>query len=170
MAHLDSVLKSREYHFVNKGPYSKSYGLYSSHVWMWELDHKEAWAAKNWCFPIVVLEKILESPLESKEVQPVNLKENQPWIFIRRIDAEAPILWPPDAKSWLIGKDPDARKDRGQEEKGVTEDEMVPSGIKRDTTGIRWGDRGQAGKVVTDVPYRIASPTQWTWVWANCER
>ena len=114
MAHLDSVLKSREYHFVNKGPYSKSYGLYSSHVWMWELDHKEAWAAKNWCFPIVVLEKILESPLESKEVQPVNLKENQPWIFIRRIDAEAPILWPSDEKNWVTGKDPDAGKDEGR--------------------------------------------------------
>ena len=91
MAHLDSVLKSREYHFVNKGPYSKSYGLYSSHVWMWELDHKEAWAAKNWCFPIVVLEKILENHLHSKEIKPVTPKGNQPWIFIGRTDTEAEV-------------------------------------------------------------------------------
>ena len=90
---------------------------------MWELDHKESWAPKNWCFWTVVLEKTLESPLDSKEIKPVN----QPWIFIGRTDAEAEtsILWPPDAKNWLIGKDPDAGKDWGQEKKWVTEDEMV---------------------------------------------
>ena len=94
---------------------------------MWELDHKKGYALKNWCFRIVVLEKTLESPLDSKKVKPVNPKENQPWIFIVRTDTEAetPILWPPDIKSRLIEKDPDAGKDWGQEEKGVTEDEIV---------------------------------------------
>ena len=94
---------------------------------MWELDHKEDWAPKNWCFLTVVLEKTLESPLDCKEIQPVSPKGNQPWMFIGRADAEteALILWPPDAKSWLIGKDPDAGKDWGQEEKGTTEKEMA---------------------------------------------
>ena len=94
---------------------------------MWELDHKESWVPKNWCFWIVVLEKILASPLDSKEIKPVHPKGNQSWIFIGRTDAaaEAPILWPPDAKNWLIWKDPDAGKDWRQEEKGTTEDEMV---------------------------------------------
>ena len=94
---------------------------------MWELDYKESWALKNWCFWAVVLEKTLESPLDYKKIQPVHPKGNQSWMFIGRTDVEAetPILWPPDVKSWLIGKDPDAGKDRGQEEKGTTEDEMV---------------------------------------------
>ena len=94
---------------------------------MWELDYKESWAPKNWCFWTVVLEKTLESPLDCKEIQPVHPKGNRSWIFIGRTDAEAetPILWPPDAKNWLIWKDPDAGKDWGQEEKGMTEDEMV---------------------------------------------
>ena len=94
---------------------------------MWELDHKEGWAPKNWCFWTVVLVKTLESPLNSKEIKPVNPKGNQTWIFIGRTDAEAevPILWPPDAKSQFIRKDPDAGKDRRQEEKGTTEDKMV---------------------------------------------
>ena len=94
---------------------------------MWELDFKESWAPKNWCFWTVVLEKTFESPLDCKEIQPVHPKENQFWIFIGRTNAnnEAPILWPPDAKSWLIGKDPDAGKDWRQEERGMTEDEMV---------------------------------------------
>ena len=94
---------------------------------MWELDHKESWLPKNWCFWTVMLEKTLESPLDCKETQPVNPKGNQSWMFIGRTDAEAEtlILWPPDAKSWLIWKDPDAGKDWRQEEKGMTEDEMV---------------------------------------------
>ena len=94
---------------------------------MWELDHKEGWAPKKWVFQIVVLEKTLKSHLYIKEIKPVNPKGNQPWVFIGKTDAEAeaPILWPPDAKSWLIGKDSDAGKDWGQKEKGVTEDEMV---------------------------------------------
>ena len=105
--------------------YSQSYGFSSGHVQMWELDHKEGQAPKNWCFLILVLEKILESPLGSKEIKPVNPKGNQSWIFIGRTDAEAPILWPPDVKSWLIVKDPDVGKDWGQEETRVTEHEMV---------------------------------------------
>ena len=103
---------------------SQGYGFSSSHVWMWELDYKESWAHKNWCFWTVVLEKTLESPLDCKEIHP---KGNQFWKFTGMTDAEAetPILWPPDAKSWLIWKDPDAGKDWGQEENGMTEDEMV---------------------------------------------
>ena len=94
---------------------------------MWELDYKESWVPKNWCFWTVVLEKILESPLDCKEIQPVPPKGNQSWIFIGKTDTEAetPILWPPDAKNWVIGKNPDAGKDRRREEKGMTEDEMV---------------------------------------------
>ena len=94
---------------------------------MWEVDYKESWVLKNWCFWTVVLEETLESPLDCKEIQPVHPKDNQSWIFIGRTDAEAktPILWPPDAKIWLIWKDPDAGKDWRQEEKGTTEDEMV---------------------------------------------
>ena len=94
---------------------------------MWELNYKESWALKNWCFWTVVLEKTLESPLDCKEIKSVNPKGNQSWIFIERTDAEAetPTLWPPHDKSWLIGKDPDAERDWGQEEKGMTEDEMT---------------------------------------------
>ena len=112
---------------VNKGPSSQGYGFSSGHVWMWELNHKESWAPKNWCFWTVVLEKILESPLDCKKIQPVNPKGDQSWVFIGRtdIEAETPILWPPDVKSWLIWKDTDVGKDWGQEEKGMTEDEMV---------------------------------------------
>ena len=106
---------------------SQGYGFSSSCGWMWELDHKESWALKNWCFWTVVLEKIIESPLDCKEIKPVNSKGNQSWIFIGRTDAEAetPMLWPPDAKSRLIGKDPDAGKDWRQKVKGAPEDEMV---------------------------------------------
>ena len=114
-------------HFANKGQSSQGYGFSSGHVWMWELDYKESWVPKNLCFWIVVLEKTLESPLDFKEIKPVNPKGNRSWIFIGRTDAEAEtlILWPPDVKSWLIWKDPDAGKDWGQEEKGVTEDEIA---------------------------------------------
>ena len=112
-------IKKQRHHFVDKGPSSESYGFSSSHVRLWEMDHKESWAPKNWCFWTVVLQKMLESPLDCKEIQPVHPKGNQPWIFIRRTDteAEAPVLWPPDAKSWLIGTDLDAGKDWGQEKK-----------------------------------------------------
>ena len=134
-------IKKKRHHFADKGPYSQSYGFSSSHVWMWELDHKEGWALKNWCFQTVVLEKTLESPLDSKEIKPVvNPKENQSWIFIIRTDAEAetPILWSPDTKSWLTRKDLDAGKVWRQEEKG---------------------QRGRDGW--------MASVTQWMWVWAD---
>ena len=118
----------------------QSYGFSSSHVWMWELDYKESWAPKNWCFWTVVLEKTLESPLDSKKIQPVHPKGNQSWIFTGKTDAKAetPIFWPHDAKNWLIWKDPDAGKDWGQEEKGTTEDEMVMTSLSR-----------------------------WTWVWVD---
>ena len=122
---LRQHIKKQRHYFVNKGPSSQSYGFSSSHVWMWELDYKESWGPKNWCFWTVVLEKILESPLDSNKIQLVHSKGNQSRIFIGRIDAETPILWKPDAKSWLILKDPDARKDWRWEEKGTTEDEMV---------------------------------------------
>ena len=120
-------IKKQRYYFTNKDPYNHSYDFSSSHVWMWELNHSEGWALKNWCFWTVVLEKTLESPLDCKEIQPVHPKGNQPWIFIGRTNVEAatPILWPPDAMSWLIGKDSDAGRDWGQEEKGTTDDEMA---------------------------------------------
>ena len=103
MMNLDSILKSRDNYFADKGPPSQSYSFCSSYVWMWELDYKESWALKNWCFWIVVLEKTPESPLDCNEIKPVNRKKNQSWIFIGRTDAEAetPILWPRDVKNWL---------------------------------------------------------------------
>ena len=112
---------------LEKGPSSQGYGFSSGHVWMWELDCEESWAPKTWCFWIVVLKKILESPLDCKEIQPVHPKGDQSWVLIGRTDVEAetPILWPSHAKSWLIGKDPDVGKDWGQEEKGMTENEMA---------------------------------------------
>ena len=124
MTNLDSILS--RHCFANKGPSSQSYCFSSSHIWMWELD-KGSWALTNWCFWIVVLEKTLESPLDCKEIQPVHPKGNQSWVFIGRTDAEAetPILWLPDVKSWLIGKDSNAGKDWRWEENGTTEDEMV---------------------------------------------
>ena len=125
MTNLDSILKSSDITLPTSGPYSKSYGFSSSHVQIWELDSKEGWVLKNWCFQIVVLENTLESSLDSKEIKPVNPKENQSWIFTGRTDADIPILCPPDEKSQLIGKDPDAGKDWGLEEKWVTKNEMV---------------------------------------------
>ena len=134
-------IKKQRHYFANKGPSSQSCGFSSSHVWMWELDYKESWAPKNWCFWTVVLEKTLKSPLDCKEIQPVHPKGNQSWVFIGRTDAEAetPILWPPDVKNWLIGKDPDAGEDWRQEVEG--------------------DDRGLRGW--------MPSPSQWTWVWAS---
>ena len=131
-------IKKQRHHFANKGLYSQNYSFPSSHVQMWELDHKESWAPKNWCFWTVVLEKTLESSLDSKEIKPVNPKGNQPWTFIGRTDAEAPILWPPDKKSWLIIKDPMLGKIEGRR---------------------RRGGRGWDGW--------MASPTWWTRVWAS---
>ena len=127
MTNLDSILKSRDITLPTKVRLVKAMFFSRSHVWMWELDYKESWAPKNWCFWTVVLEKTLESPLKCKEIQPVNPKGNQSWLFIERTDAEAeaPIIWPPVVKGWLIRKDPDAGKDWRQEEKGITKDEMV---------------------------------------------
>ena len=119
--------KKQRHYFANKGPSSQSYGFSGSHVQMWELDHKEGWAPKNWCFWTMMLEKILKSPMDCEKIKPVNLKGNEPWIFIGRTDAEAeaPVLWPSDAKNWLIGKASDAGKYWGQEERAMTEDEMI---------------------------------------------
>ena len=123
MDNLDSILKNR---YITL-PIYQGYVLSSGHVWMWKLNYKESRALKNWCFWTVVLEKTLESPLDGKEIQPVHPKGNQSWIFIGRTDAEVetPIFWPLDAKNWLFLKDRDSRKDWRQEEKGMTEHEMV---------------------------------------------
>ena len=127
MTNLDSILKSRDITLPTKVCLVKAMADYSSsHIWMWMLNYKESWAPKNWCFWTVVLEKTLKSPLDCKGIQPVHPKGDQSWVFTGRTDVEAetPILWPPDGKSWLIWKDPDAGKERGQE-KGTTEDEMI---------------------------------------------
>ena len=120
-------IKKQRHYFANKGPSSQNYGFSSSYVWMWKQDYKESWAPKNWCFWTVVLEKTLKNPLDWKEIQPVHPKGNQSWVFIGRTDVETEILilWLPDAKNWLIGKNPDAGKDCRWEEKGTTEDKMV---------------------------------------------
>ena len=120
-------IKKQRHYFPTKVRLVKAMVFSVVHVWMWELDYKESWAPKNGCFWTVVLKKSLESPLNCKEIKVVNPKWNQSWIFIGRTDAEAeaPVLWPPDAKNWLIGKDPDAGKDWRQEEKGTTEDEII---------------------------------------------
>ena len=134
------LIKKQRHCFANKVLSSYGYGFSSSHVWMWELNYKESWVLRNWCFWTVVLEKTLESPLDCKEIQPVHPKGDQSWIFIGRTDVvtETPILWPPDVKSWLIWKDPDALKDRSWEEKEMT---------------------GWDGW--------MTSLTQWAWVWVN---
>ena len=126
MTNLDSILKSKKqrHYFADKVSSSQSYGFSSSHVRMWEVDHKESWVLKSWCFWIVLLEKTLESPLKSKEIKWVNPRGNQSWIFTGRTDGEAEV-WPPDAKTWLTGKYPEAGKDWRQKEKGVAKDEMV---------------------------------------------
>ena len=123
ITNLDSIFKSKDITLPTKVCLVKLW--FFQYVWMWELDSKASWAPKNWCFWTVVLEKTLESPLDSKEIKPVNPKGNQPWIFIGRTKAKAPILWPLDVKSWLIWKDSNAGKDWGQEEKGMIEDKMV---------------------------------------------
>ena len=136
---------------------------------VWELDYKESWAPKNWCFWTLVLEKTLESPLDCKEIQPVHPKGDQSWVSIGRTDAvaETPELWPPDAKSWLIGKDPDSGKDWGQEEKGMTEDEMVGWHHQINGCGFEWtpgvGD-GQGGPVCCGpwVRHDWAAELNWT--------
>ena len=121
------LIQKQRHYFANKGPSSQGYSFSSGHVWMWELDCEESWLPKNWCFWTVVLGNTLESPLDCKEIQSVHSKGYQPWVFFGRNDAKAetPVLWPPHAKSWLIGKDSDAGRDWRQDEKGTTEDEMA---------------------------------------------
>ena len=151
MTNLD--IKKQRHYFADKGPSSQSYGFSSSHVWTWELDYKESWALKNWCFWTVVLEKTLESPLDCKEIQPVHSRGDQSWVFfgtesMSDFKAETPILWPPHVKSWLIGKDSDAGRDWGQEEKGTTEESMAGWHHRLDGHEFEWtpwvGD-GQEG-------------------------
>ena len=162
-------IKKQRYYFAIKCPSSKSCGFSSSHVWIWVLYHKESWALKNWCFWTVVLEETLESPLDWKEIKSVNPKGNQPWIFIGKTDAEAeaPKLWPPVAKSWLIRKDPDAGKDWRQEEKGMTEDEILRWYHWVDGHEFEWapgiGD-GQESLVCTDhgVTKSLKCLSDWT--------
>ena len=161
-------IKKKRHHFVNKGPYSQSCGFSHSHIQLWELDYKESWTLKNWCFWTVVLEKTLESPLDCKEIKSVNPKGNQSWIVIGRTDAEAetPILWPPDAKSQLIGKDPDAGKDWTQEEKRMTEDEMVGwhhqlNGHEVWANSGRWWGTGKPGVLQSGGSQRVRL-SDWT--------
>ena len=170
MTNLESILKSRDITLATKVLLSiQGYGFSSGHVWMWELDYKESWAPKNWCFWIVVLEKTLESPLNSKEIKPVYPKRNQTWIFTGRTDAEAetPVLWPPHVKSWLVGKDPDAGRDWGQEEKGTTEDETAGCHHWLDghefewTPGIGDGQEGLAA-VIHGVAKSRTGLSDWT--------
>ena len=148
-------IKKQRHYFASKGPSSQGYGFSSGHVWMWELDCEESWALKNWWFWTVVLEKTLESSVDCKEIQPVHPKGDQSWVFIGRTDAETetPILWPLHAKSWLIGKDRDAGRDWGQEEKGTTEDEMAGWHHRLNEHEFEWtlgvGD-GQGGLVCWD--------------------
>ena len=148
MTNLDSILRSRD--IANKGPSSQGYGFSSSHVWMWELDCEESWVPKNWWLWTVVLEKTLEGPLDCKEIQPVHPKGDQSWVFIWRTDAEAeaPILWPPHAKSWLVGKDPYAGRDGVRKRRGWRRLGLL-DGI------INWMDMGES-KVRDLVMYREA--------------
>ena len=139
VTNLDSILKSRDVTLSSKVRLVKAM-VFPVVMWGCELHHKESWALKNWCFWTVVLEKTLESPLDCKEIQPVRPKGNQSWIFIGRTDAETEtlILWRPDVKNWLIGKDPDAGKDWRREEKGTTEDEMVGWHHRLDRHEFEW--------------------------------
>ena len=141
MTKLGSIFKSRDI-ICQQNPCSQGYGFSNNHVWMWELGCEESWVPKNWCFWTVVLKKTLESPLDCKEIQPVHSKGDQPWDFFGRTDAKAetPVLWPPHAKGWLIGKDSGVRRYWGQEDKGTTKDEMAG-----------W----------------MTSLTRRTWVWVN---
>ena len=164
MTNLDSILKSRDITLPTKVLLVKAMVFSSGHLWMWELDCEESSAPKNWCFWTVVLEKTLESPLDCKEIQPVHSEGDQPWDFFGGNDAEAetPVLWPPPAKSWLIGKDPDAGRDWGQEEKGTTEDEMAGWHHRLDGRESQWtpgvGD-GQGGLACCDSWGRKESDT-----------
>ena len=164
MTNLDSILKSRDLTWPTNVHLKLSFS--SNHEWMWELDHKESWVLKNGCFWTMVLEKTLQGPLDCKEIQPINRKENQPWIFIGRtaVEAEAPVLCPPDAKNWLTGKDPDAGKDWRQEGKRVTEDETV--GWNHLLDGQSLGNLGTISRQSWDWGFSPSDTTEglnWNW-------
>ena len=152
MTNLDSIFKNKDITLPTKVRLVKAMVFSSGHVWMWELVCEESWVPKNWCFWTLVLEKTLEGPLDCKEIQPVHSEGDQPWDFFGRNDAKAetPILWPPHAKSWFTGKDPDAGRDWGQEEKGTTEDEVagwhhwLDGGESEWTPGVGDGQGGLA--------------------------
>ena len=146
--------KKQRHHFADKGANSQNYGFSSSYIWMWELDHKESWTWKNWCFWTVVPEMTLESLLDSKGIKPVNLKGNQLWIFIGRTDVEALILWPPYVKSRLIGKDPNAGKDWRQK-KRAAEDEMIGGHYQLNGRELEQtlGDSGGQGSLACCSPW-----------------
>ena len=175
--HRQHIKKQRRY-FANKGPSSQSYGFSSSHVRTWDLDYKTSWVLKNWCFWAVMLEKTLESPLDCKATKLGNPKGNQSWIFIERTDAEAetPILWPPDAKSRLIGKDPDAERDWGQEKKGTTKDEMIGwhhqiKDMSLNNSGSGWWT-GKPGVLQSMRSQRVGRDwaTELNWLLITCKR
>ena len=160
ITNLDSILKGRNIALLTKVHIVKAM-VFPVGMYMWLLDHKQGWVPKNWCFQNVLLKRTLESPLDCKEIKPVNHKGNQPWIFISRTDAEAPIFWSSDVKSWLIGKDPDAGKDWRQEEKEVTEDQMVGwhhwlNGLEFEQTP---GDSEGQGSLVCYSPWDHKSQT-----------
>ena len=165
-------IKKERHYFANKGPSSQIYGFSSSHLWMWELDYKESWTLKNWCFWTVVLEKTLGNPLDCKEIQPVHSEGDQPWDFFGRNDAKAetPVLWSPHAKSWLIGKDSNAGRDWGQEEKGMTEDEMAGWHHWLDGRESEWTPgvgHGQGGLACCDSWSRkVLDTTEWL-IWSD---
>ena len=165
MTNIDSILKSRDITLPTQTKVSQGYGFSSGHVWMWELDCEESWAPKNWCFWSVVLEKTLESPLDCREIQLVHPRGDQSWVFFGRTDAETPVLWPPHTKSWLIGKDPNAGRDWGQEGKGMTEDEMAGWHHRLDGHGFGWTPRvgdGQGGLACCDSwGHKESDTTEW---------
>ena len=163
--------KKQRHYFAHKDPSSQSYGFSSSHVWMWELVCRERWVLKNWCFWTVVLEKTLENPLDCKEIQPVHPKGHQSWMFIGRTDAETPILWLPDAKNWLIWKDPDADKD-WRWEKGTTEGEMVGWHHRLNGHGFGWtpgvGDGPGGLACCSSWGHKESDTTEWlNWNWTE---
>ena len=173
MTNLDSIIKKQRHYLANKSPYSQSYGFSSSHLWIWEWDHKEGWVPKNWCIWTAVLEKTGKSLLDCKEANPVNPKGNPYWIFIGRTDTEAAVFWPPDAKSWLIWKDPDAGKDWMWKDKGTIENEVVgwhtnsmDMSLSNWTSSRRWWWPGKPGVLqsmeLQRVRHNWATELNWT--------
>jgi len=165
MINLGNILKKQRHHFADKGPYSQSYVFSSSHVQMWELDHTEGWAPKNWCFLIVVLEKTLESPLDCKEIKPVNPKGDQPWIFIRRTDAEAeaPILWPPAERADSLEKTLMLGKIEGKRRRGWQRIRLL-DGITN-SVDMSWSKLQETVKDREAWPGAVhAAMKSWTWL------